>query len=138
MSDGSLELQTELSELLLALSPPLVSGNRITTDNPAPQDYKVPFVQIGESDSVPSDVQCRSGLNETVTIHVWTEPGSQKEVKDIISRIRGALHAQKLTVSGRSAALAFIGSTRFFTDDDGESIHGVVTLNVNHFGQLET
>lgn len=134
MSDGSFELQAAVFAALNALSPALASGG---IHAPAPQDNPLPYIEIGESDAVSADVQSRGGLDETVTIHVWTAAGSYAPAKDIISRIRGALHAQKLTVSGRSAALAFIGSTRLFTDDDGESIHGVVTLNVNHFGQLE-
>lgn len=130
MSDGSFELQTAIFALLNDLSPELASGG---VHAPAPQNNPLPYVEIGESDAVDADVQCRQGLDETVTIHVWTDPGSQKSAKEIISRIRGALHAQNLTVSGRSSAFAVVSGTRVFTDDDDQSIHGVVTLSVSHF-----
>ncbi|CAM5401805.1 hypothetical protein AFEL58S_02046 [Afipia felis] len=134
MNDGSFDLQWKVFAALEALSPPLASGG---IHAPAPQDTPLPYIEIGEGDTVTADIQGRDGLDETITIYVWTIGGSFQPAKDIISRIRGALHAQKLTVPGRSAALAFIGSTRLFADADGESVHGVISLRVNHFGQLE-
>ena len=135
MSDGSFELQTAVFNILNGLSPPLVQGG---VHAPAPQDNPLPYVEIGESDTVAADIQARDGLVETLTVHVWTVPGSFAPAKAIMSRIRDALHAQKLTVSGRSAALAMVPNTRVFTDDDAESVHGVLTLSVNHFGQKDT
>jgi len=134
VSDGSFELQAAIFTALNGLTPPLASGG---VHAPAPQDNPLPYVEIGESDAVSADVQCREGLEETVTIHIWTAPGSNAPAKQIISRIRGTLHAKNLTVSGRSSAFAVVGSSRLFTDEDGESIHSVVTLTVNHFGPEE-
>ena len=130
MSDGSFELQASVFTALNGINPPLASGG---VHAPAPQDNPLPYVEVGESDAVGADVQCRSGLEETITIHVWTAPGSFGPAKQIISKIRDTLHAKNLTVSGRSSAFAVVGSTRTFTDEDGESIHGVVTLTVTHF-----
>lgn len=135
MSDGSFELQAAVFSKLNALSPALASGG---VHAPAPQDTPLPYVEIDESDAVAADISGRDGLGETVNIHVWTEPGSYGPAKQIISRIRDALHAQKLTVSGRSYAFATVSSTRVFNDADETSIHGVVTLTVNHFGDEES
>ncbi|MGX9392566.1 DUF3168 domain-containing protein [Nitrobacteraceae bacterium UC4446_H13] len=135
MSDGSFELQGAIYSALTALSPALASGG---IHAPAPQNATLPYVEIGESDAIDADVQTRKGLEETVTIHVWTSAGSQKDAKQIMSRIRDALHAKNLTVTGRSAALSMVRSTRVFTDDDKQSMHGVITVTVNHFGQKET
>lgn len=132
MSDGSWELQQAVYGVLNGLSPALASGG---VHSPAPANAELPYVEIGESDAVAADVQGRDGLDETITIHVWTVAGSFQPARDIISRIREALHAQKLNVVGRSAALAFVGSTRVFTDSDGASIHGVVTLTVHHYSE---
>lgn len=134
MSDGSFELQIAIFNALNDLSPALAAGG---LHAPAPQDTPLPYVEIGESDAVAADIQARDGLTETFTIHVWTVPGSFAPAKSTMSRIREALHAKKLTVSGRSAALTMVSNTRVFTDDDAESVHGVVTLTVNHFGQKE-
>lgn len=144
MSDGSFELQTAVYAALTAIAPPLVSGGIYS---PAPQDTPLPYVEIDDSDTAASDVVGRSGVTETLNIHVWAEAqpptetgldGGYATVKKIISKIRDALHSKNLTVSGRSAAFAVVSSTRVFSDLDGASIHGVVTLTVNHFGQEES
>jgi len=132
MSDGSFELQAAIFSTLNALSPALVAGG---IHAPAPQDTPLPYVEVGDSSAIANDVQSRDGLVESVTIHVWTAPGSYSAAKQIISRIRDALHAQKLTVTGRSFAFAIVSSTRIFPDEDDTSMHGVVTLTVSHFGQ---
>lgn len=131
MSDGSWELQAAIFTALNVTDVKALATGGIHA--PAPQDTPLPYVEIGESDSVAADVQCRQGVNETITIHVWTAPGSNAKAKQIISKIRDVLHAQNLTVSGRSSAFAVVGSTRIFDDEDETSIHGVVTLTVSHF-----
>lgn len=121
------ELQQAVFALLDGvLDVPLYAG--------APQDAPKPYVDIAEADSIPANVQCRDGLEETITIHVWTKYGSQKVAKDTIKLIRDALDLQNLTVSGRSAAMAVVTGTRLFPDADNASLHGVVSLRVTHFG----
>ena len=135
MSDGSFELQSAVFAALTEGGVATLATGGIYS--PAPQNTTLPYVEIGESDSIENDVIGRLGATETLTIDVWTAPGSFSLAKQIISKIRDALHAKNLTVSGRSAAFAVVGSTRIFTDEDGTSIHGVITLTVNHFGQEE-
>ena len=130
MPDGSWELQKAVYDALsAALSVPVHSG--------APQDAALPYVDIGETDALPDDVQGRDGAEETLTIHVWTVYGSQKPAKDIISAIHDALHAQRLVVDGRSAAFAHVTGRRLFADDDDVAWHGIVTLRINHYGPQE-
>lgn len=135
MPDGSAELQTALFATLNGLTPALAAGG---IHAPAKQDTPLPYVEIGEASSVAADVLGRQGSADLVTIHVWTAAGSYIPAKQIISRIRDALHSKKLTVSGRSYASAIVTSTRVFNDLDGTSVHGVVSLTVNHFGQEES
>lgn len=121
------ELQKALYALLSgALDVPVYAS--------APQDAALPYVDMGEADSVPADVQCRDGLEETITAHVWTAYGSQQPAKEIIQAILDSVHLQNLTVAGRSAAMAAVTSTRLFPDADNASLHGVVSIRVTHFG----
>jgi len=134
MSDGSWDLQKVVFGLLeMALD--------VRVYAPAPQNAKLPYVDIAESDATSDDVQCRRGLDETLTIHVWTPlgrpAGSQALAKQIMSTIRDALHAKALEVPGRSSAFAFVTASRLFADDDDAAMHGVVTLRVNHHGPEE-
>lgn len=129
MSDGSWELQQAVFGALSVLSTPVYAL--------APQNAELPYVEIGETDSIDADVQQRAGVEETLTLHVWTKFGSQQQAKSIISDIRGALHATNLTVTGRSYAYATVTGSRIFPDADDSSLHGVVTLRVNHYGPEE-
>lgn len=130
MSDGSWELQQAIYSALVGGSPPAVS---VSVYSSAPQNAAVPYVEIGESDTVDADVQCRGGLEETISLHVWTKFGSQQQAKGIMSDIRSALHAKNLNVAGRSYAYATITGSRLFPDANDSSLHGVLTLRVNHF-----
>ncbi|QIB32637.1 DUF3168 domain-containing protein [Ancylobacter pratisalsi] len=135
MSDGSWDLQKAVYEVLAGGASPAV-GVPVLAD--APQDTPVPYVELGDSDTVPDDVQCVSGLEETITLHVWTSGGSRLQAKEIISDIRLALHLKDLAVSGRHGAHAVITATRLYADgDNDEFVHGVVTLRVNHYGPEE-
>lgn len=135
MSDGSFELQAAIFTTLSELSPALASGG---VHAPAPQNTPLPYVEIQDGSNTPNDVVGRNGLQELVNVHVWTSPGSFVPAKQIISRIRDALHQKNLTVSGQSYASVVVTSTRTFNDEDGTSIHGVVSLTVNHFGAEES
>lgn len=134
MADGSAGLQQAIYTALTGGEAPVVS---VDVYSCAPQDAALPFVDIAESDTLPADVQGRDGLEETVTIHVWTVFGDQLQAKGIISAIRGALHLKPLTVTGRDSAFCTVTGTRIFPDADNESLHGVITLRVNHYGTEE-
>ncbi|WP_407122751.1 DUF3168 domain-containing protein [Bradyrhizobium sp. STM 3561] len=135
MSDGSVELQTAIYTTLNSLSPALASGGIFA---PAPQNTPLPYVEVQDGSGIANDVVGRNGLQELVNVHVWTNPGSFVPAKQIISRIRDALHLKNLAVSGQSYASVVVSSTRVFNDEDGTSIHGVVSLTVNHFGAEES
>ena len=134
MADGSADVQQAVYSALTAGDPPALTVDVYAC---APQDAALPFVDIAESDTLPADVQGRDGLEETLTIHVWTVYGNQLQAKEIISAIRGALHLKALSVTGRDSAFCTVTGTRIFPDADNESLHGVITLRVNHYGTEE-
>ncbi len=134
MSDGSWDLQGALFDIL-APSGSVPCG--IPVYAPALQDVALPFLEIDGSDTVPADVSGRDGLEETVTLHVWTAFGSQRPAKGVIAAVRSALHLQRLPVPGRDFALCVVTSTRLFADAGNVAWHGVITLRVTHFGPLE-
>ena len=133
MADGSFDLQTTVYGVLNALDPPLAAGGVHAV---APQDHPLPYVEMGESDATQLDVERRTGLDEFLTIHVWTRFGSYSEVKDIMSRIRDALHQKRLTVEGRSAALSTVKASQVFADSDEQSLHGIISLRVAHWSLI--
>lgn len=137
MSDASWNLQQRVYALLAA-APTIASGGvydgvpEAVASATAP-DSAFPYVQIGEMDAIPDDVSVADdGEQETITLHVWSRYNGQKEVKQIMQTIKQRLHGIELAVSGRASSLAWVRSRRAFTDPDGKTRHGVVTVEVIH------
>jgi hypothetical protein len=133
MSDGQWEAQVAVFEALSSASP-TIAGGRIHA--PAPEGYaSFPYVDIGESDALPvdtsgSDQPVREGSDLRLMVHVWSRQDGQKEVKQIASQVRAALHDRPLSIAGKSGVLALIRSVRVFRDDDGKTWHGVVECRI--------
>jgi len=134
MSDGSWDVQVAVFSALAGGAAPSVS---VPVYASAPQDAALPYVDIGESDTTSADVQQRWGVEEDISVHVWTHYGSQRLAKQTISEIRAALHARMLTVDGRDSAFCFVTSSRLFPDAANVALHGIITLRVTHYGPKE-
>lgn len=127
-----------MTALYTALTTPALSGVTqvvsVPIADPAEGDY--PFVHIGEAQTVPDDAVASGGLDDGVTnsvdVHVWTRGESRAPATAILDAIYGRLHQSPLTVSGRASALCWVRSSRLFTDADGLSQHGIITLDITH------
>lgn len=65
------------------------------------------------------------------TIHVWKREPSLQGVKEICGAIRSAIHFGRLFLdAGYHAADCKVSSIRTLRDRDGETSHGVVTVEV--------
>lgn len=136
MSDYSWPLR---QALYTALTTPGISGVTTVSNIPLtePDASDFPFVIIGEGQLVPDDAVkgdgvTDGGVSEFVDLHVWSRARSQKETLEIASTIYDRLHGQSLTVTGRTSALCWVRDRRFFTDPDGLTRHGVLSIEVIH------
>jgi hypothetical protein len=120
-----------------------VAGGRVYDDAPSDADRiqqsgaAFPYVEIGESQSIPDDVSGATesgdeGISEFVDLHIWSRKAGMKEAKDIGTMIHVLLHEVSLVVAGRASANAYVRNKRFFRDPDGKTRHGVVTVEVIH------
>jgi len=91
---------------------------------PAP----TPSIIIGEGQSVEGDQIDRRDQRVYLDLHVWkTEPGLVG-VKDIAGAIRTAIHSERLAVVHYWCGDCRVSTMRFMRDPDGETAHGVVTV----------
>ncbi len=129
MSSYSWDLQRAVYFELIAAS---ISGVSEIVDHkiedPQPSDF--PYVQIGNVSSVQDDVACFDGTEETFDIHSWSRTNGQKEVKQIMGGVHGALHNKHLTVSGLGSVHSFVSGERILDDPDGKTRHGVTTVTI--------
>lgn len=124
---GSAAVQDAIFDALVAAG---VSGGRVYDDIPKKPAF--PYVQIGVSQAVQNDVQCREGGDEFIDLHVWSRQRGQMEAKQVMDAVHTALHDQPLTVTGRDVTLVRIDRTRMLMDPDGITRHGVVTVRIHH------
>lgn len=88
-----------------------------------PANAAFPYIQIGEIDRQPEDAQGAKGLEQFVTIHVWSDRRGKKEAQEIQGQIYDCLHRQTLAVSG--FVLMLLQSENIITDPDGLTRHGI-------------
>lgn len=138
MSDASWELQKALLAALTDSSPQTLTVYDRVPDQASAEsapDSAFPYVQIGEMDALPDDVDGGSGRDdgevETITLHVWSRYQGQKEVKQIMQQVKDQLHNQSISFSGRSG-ICWVRSRRSFMDPDGKTRHGVMSIEVTH------
>lgn len=110
---------------LLALVP---AGNILDTNKaPAPR----PSIIMGESQAVDEGADLGRRLHVWHTLHLWVTEPSTAKVKAIAGAIRGAILSGHLDLGvGWHCASAFVASQRFMRDPDGETSHGVVTVEL--------
>ena len=62
------------------------------------------------------------------TLHVWKKEPSLSGAKQIAAAIRSALAGLRGTLGGIHIGDCYVSSARFLRDPDGETSHGIVTV----------
>ena len=94
----------------------------------APQRVVFPYVAIGEMQVLSDDVDCISGFEVYLTIHVWSRAYGRVECREISSAIYDVLHEAELNLNGLAFVEVRLRDMTDLADPDGESTHGVVTF----------
>jgi len=98
-----------------------------TNQRPAPS----PSIMLGEDQMVdPNLLISRTAVRVFSTLHVWKRETSLAGVKAIAGAIRDAINKADLAVdAGFQVCDCLVSGTRFLRDPDGETSHGVVTID---------
>jgi len=97
-------------------------------DTGAASDF--PYVTIGEDVLVPWDTDDSTGVDGSITIHVWSRTKGRKEVKTIQGLIYDVLHRADLAVTGYAFVTLEFDSAQSMLDPDGQTQHGVQTFRL--------
>lgn len=127
MTVNTQNVQTALYAALVAAS---VAGGRIydgtrQTENPVKGS---PVVNIGGKVVINDDDTSGDALEVVFTLDIWSRYDGMKEVNEVQTAIRAALHLANLTVTGLSSCNTFIDGYTDLLDADGETRHGVVRV----------
>lgn len=105
----------------------LVSAASILDRNarPAPD----PSIVIGEGQSVDDGRIARNVQRVYLDLHLWKREPSTAGVKAIAGAVRAAIQSERIAPAGAfSFGDCLVVSSRFLRDPDGETSHGVVTV----------
>lgn len=91
---------------------------------PAPD----PAIILGEGQAVDEGRIDRATQRVFATLHVWKKEPGLAGVKQIAAAIRTAVNASRLLVAGYHCGESFVSDMRYLRDPDGETAHGVVTV----------
>jgi hypothetical protein len=127
----SLAVQKALRAELVASSEltALVPGANILDRNsrPAPD----PSIIIGEDQVVDEGRIARNVWRVYATLHVWKKETGLTGVKAIAGAVRTAMGCRRLhPVDGYHCGDCLVSSERFLRDPDGETAHGIVTVEI--------
>lgn len=95
-----------------------------------PQGEAFPYVVIGEEESRPWDLDCKSGSATLVTVHAFSRYQGSKEVKDIGAAIYDILHNCRMELDGFSAAVFAHEMQTTMLEGDGVTRHLVTRFRV--------
>lgn len=120
-------VQTALYAALVAAD---VAGGRVYDGqsqqaNPTPGN---PIVNIGPKTVVNDDNTTGDALEVSFTLDIWSRYDGSKEINEVQTAIRTALHLVDLTVTGLASCNTFVDGYSDFLDPDGETRHGVVRV----------
>jgi len=105
----------------------LVPATNILDRNSRPSPD--PSIILGEDQAVQDTGLARDKERIYSTIHIWKKELSTVGVKAIAGEIRSAIHSSRLLLeAGFHCADCYVADMRFLRDPDGETSHGVVSL----------
>jgi hypothetical protein len=121
----------------LAAFPPVTllvpAGNILDRNSrPAPD----PSIIIGEDQEIDENRHARDIVRVVSTLHVWKREPGLVGVKAIAGAIRSALALGVPAENGYHFGDCYVSSARFLRDPDGETAHGVVTVETLVSGAL--
>lgn len=129
MSDSLYAVQAAVKAKLLADATFTASAGTRVYDH-VPDQATFPYVTIGESTAIPFDTKDLTGMEQTVTLHVWSRYRGRKEAKEIMKAMYDVLNRGTLSVSGHSFHDCLFEFADTFEDPDGLTYHGVQRFRV--------
>jgi len=92
---------------------------------PAPD----PSLILGEGQTLEGDDLHRKSLRVVFDLHAWKKEPGLSGARAIAGAVRSALHGERLTLDpGFHCADCRVSAMRFLRDPDGETAHGVITV----------
>lgn len=96
-----------------------------------PYKDKTAYISFGPSDVVDDSADCSVSGTHSFQVDVWSKAVGQVEAKNIVDLIYRTLHEAELVLSVNALAEIRVDFRRVFTDSDGLTTHGVVSVTAS-------
>lgn len=131
MIDSSNALLAAVRSRLLADPAIAASVEDRVFDEPE-QAVEFDWIQLGDTQVIPLDFMCGSGVQVFWDIHVWCRGDwAGDRMRDIAAAIYTSLHRQKFPVTGHTLQLVEHQTTRTLRDPDGLTRHAVLSFRAD-------
>jgi len=90
-----------------------------------PSGTAYPYVVVGDTTAIPFDTKDTDGMEQTLTLHTWSQSGDYMETKQIMEAIVDALDDVSLSLTGHTLILILFEFSNVFRDPDSKTRHGV-------------
>lgn len=121
----AVRIRLKLDPAVIELVPATSILDRNERPNPRPSIIIGEGMSRDDGDSI-----ARNLTRIWLDLHVWIREPSTAGVKAVAGAIRAAIKSAKLPdLDGFHFVDAYVESSRFLRDPDGETSHGVVTIN---------
>ena len=125
-TSGSWSLQRGVYEALTSDTSVtgLLGGAKIFDSAPKTASY--PYLTFGESVDPDWSTGSEDGTQHTLTLHVWSRAGGEKETHDIIKAIRTALKSGLVAVNDDQQVELRHEFSEARRDPNDEAFHGII------------
>lgn len=89
-----------------------------------------PYVTIGDAAETPWSTFGRSGADDVLTIHIWSQANGFKEALQVLDRLNALLDSDELTVGGHVHVGTLYEGAETLRDPDGITRHVVARYRV--------
>jgi len=92
------------------------------------QGTAFPYVTIGESTGSDWSTKTTSGMQQVVTIRIWSREGGRAQAANIMTRIHTLLHQVPLSVTGQTLVSIRFVSSNIKLLNDGWTYQGFISF----------
>lgn len=126
MSDPAIAIHDAIKPLVVAATATGPAKGRVHYRVPTGAAF--PFVHIADNDLMGDEESFTGWVNVTTTIHVFSRSADQREAKMVGSQVRAAFATPFALTGGFEIAEGPFTDATYFTDPDGLTEHGVITV----------
>ena len=126
------ELQTAIKTKLDATSAltALLSNGVDSIRDAVRQDDSFPYLAIYEVASIENDTMTANGIDNLISIHIYSRYRGQLEIKNIMKEVYDALHKQALSLSSGNHVMTTFTSSSSFVEEDGLTRHSQINFKI--------